>query len=184
MTHHIIPPLDVAAVSVLRAGDRVLISGTIFAARDAAHRRMVEALHRGEPLPIELRGQIIYYMGPTPARPGRAIGAAGPTTAGRMDPYTPELLDLGLKGMIGKGRRSQTVREALVRHKAVYLAAVGGAGALLAQHIVAAEVAAYEDLGPEAILRLTVEGFPAVVINDIYGNDAYEMGQALFRVPA
>ena len=181
MTHRLTPPLDTEAVSALRAGDKVLISGTIFAARDAAHRRMVEALRRGEPLPIELRGQIIYYMGPTPARPGRPIGAAGPTTAGRMDPYTPELLDLGLKGMIGKGRRSQAVREVMMRHKAVYLAAVGGAGALLAQHIVAAEVAAYEDLGPEAILRLTVEGFPAVVIDDIYGGDAYELGQALFR---
>lgn len=181
MRHSLVPPLDLEAVSVLRAGDRVCISGTIFAARDAAHRRMVEALNRGEPLPIEFRGQIIYYMGPSPARPGRPIGAAGPTTAGRMDPYTPELLDLGLKGMIGKGRRSQAVREAMMRRKAVYLAAVGGAGALLAQHIVAAEVAAYEDLGPEAILRLTVEGFPAVVINDIYGGDAYETGQALFR---
>lgn len=181
MPHSLVPPLDLEAVSALRAGDKVLISGTVFAARDAAHRRMVEALHRGEPLPIELRGQIIYYMGPTPARPGRPIGAAGPTTAGRMDPYTPELLDLGLKVMIGKGRRSQEVREAMMRHKAVYLAAVGGAGALLAQHIVAAEVAAYEDLGPEAILRLTVEGFPAVVINDIHGGDAYESGQALFR---
>ena len=166
---------------MLRAGDNVLVSGTIFAARDAAHRRMVETLHRGQPLPLELRGQIIYYMGPTPARPGRPIGAAGPTTAGRMDPYTPELLDLGLKGMIGKGRRGPAVREAMMRHKAVYLAAVGGAGALLARHILAAEVAAYDDLGPEAILRLTVDGFPAVVINDIYGSDAYETGQALFR---
>ena len=182
MTHRLTPPLDLEAVSALRAGDKVLISGTIFAARDAAHRRMVEALHRGEAMPIELHGQIIYYMGPTPARPGRPIGAAGPTTAGRMDPYTPELLELGLKGMIGKGRRSPVVRDAMMRHKAVYLAAVGGAGALLARHIVAAEVAAYADLGPEAILRLTVEEFPAVVINDIHGSDAYEMGQALFQV--
>jgi fumarate hydratase subunit beta len=180
MTHSLVPPLDLEAVSALRAGDKVLISGTIFAARDAAHRRMVEALRRGEPLPIDLHGQIIYYMGPTPARPGRPIGAAGPTTAGRMDSYTPELLALGLRGMIGKGRRSQAVREAMTRHQAVYFAAVGGAGALLAQHIVAAEVAAYEDLGPEAVLRLTVEDFPAVVINDVYGRDAYEAGQSLF----
>lgn len=174
-------PLDEKMVLGLRAGDRVLISGTIFVARDAAHKRLVEALDRGEPPPFALRGQVIYYMGPSPAPPGRPIGAAGPTTSYRMDPYTPRLLAEGLKGLIGKGERSSEVKEALRKHKAVYFAATGGAAALLAKAVKVAEVIAYEDLGPEALLRLEVEDFPAIVANDAHGGDAYEEGRARYR---
>lgn len=170
-------PLTDSVVEQLRSGEPVSISGTIYVARDAAHKRMVEALDDGESLPFDMHGQIIYYMGPSPARPGRPIGSAGPTTSNRMDPYAVLLMEVGLKGMIGKGSRSPAVREAMQRHKAVYFAAVGGAGALLAQSIISAEVIAYEDLGPEAIRRLVVEDFPAVVINDVYGGDAYEQGR-------
>lgn len=174
-------PLTDDAVAGLRAGDRVLLTGTLLTARDAAHRRLVELVRKGEALPVELAGQIIYFVGPTPAKPGRPIGSAGPTTSGRMDAYSPTLLDLGLKGMIGKGYRNATVKEALVRNRAVYLAATGGAGALLAQRVMGARVVAYEELGPEAIRELEVKDFPAVVINDIYGGDLYDEGRRRFE---
>ena len=164
----------------LRAGDSVLLSGVVYTARDAAHARMVELIRQGKPLPIDLRGQVIYYVGPTPTKPGRVIGSAGPTTAGRMDSYTPELLALGLKGMIGKGLRDQDVRDAIVKHKAVYFAATGGAAALLAKHVVSCEVIAYEDLGCEAIHRIEVRDLPLVVINDCHGGDYYLENQAAY----
>jgi len=154
----------------LKAGDTVLLSGIIFTARDAAHKRMLESLENGEDLPIDIKEQIIYYMGPTPARPGRVIGSAGPTTSKRMDKYTPTLLDLGLGAMIGKGKRSPEVVEAIVRNKGIYFGATGGAGALLSKCITASEIVAYEDLGAEAIRRLTVENFPVTVIIDTLGN--------------
>ncbi len=175
-------PLDEKAAEKLRAGDQVLITGVIYAARDAAHKRMVEVLDRGEKLPFDIRDQVIYYMGPTPARPGQVIGAAGPTTSGRMDSYTPRLLAAGLRGMIGKGNRSQQVKEAIKKYKAVYFAAIGGAGALASKCIKKAETIAYEDLGAEAIRRLEVEDFPVTVINDIYGGDLYEEGKAKYRI--
>jgi len=159
----------------------VTISGTIFVARDAAHKRMIEALDRNDPLPFDPRGQIVYYMGPSPARPGKPIGSAGPTTSCRMDPYAPRLLEVGLKGMIGKGNRSSAVREAMQKHKAVYLAAIGGAAALIAKSIKESEVIAYVDLGAEAVRQLTVEDFPAIVVNDIYGGDAYEEGRKRYQ---
>ncbi len=174
-------PLTDEVVETLRVGDRLLITGTIFTGRDAAHKRLVELIDKGEPLPIDLQGQIIYFVGPTPPKPGQVIGSAGPTTSGRMDAYSPKLLDLGLKGMIGKGVRNEAVREALKRNKAVYLGATGGAGALLAQRIRSAEVVAYEDLGPEAIRRLEVQHFPVVVINDMYGGDLYAEGRSKFE---
>ena len=157
----------------LTTGDMVYLSGDIYTARDAAHKRMAEALSAGKDLPFDIRGQIIYYMGPSPARPGNVIGSAGPTTASRMDKYTPELLDLGLAGMIGKGKRSGEVKEAVVRNKAVYLAAIGGAGALLSKCIEASEVIAYDDLGTEAVRRLTVRDFPVIVVLDTKGGDLY-----------
>ena len=157
----------------LDTGDMVYISGDIYTARDAAHKRMYEALKRGESLPFDIKGQIIYYMGPSPARPGKVTGSAGPTTASRMDKYTPELLDLGLAGMIGKGRRTEEVKEAVIRNKAIYLAAIGGAGALLSKCIKHSEIIAYEDLGTEAIRRLMVENFPAIVVLDAKGGDLY-----------
>ena len=166
-------PLSVDDVVSLYAGQPVLISGVLYTARDAAHKRMVEALERGEDLPFDVRGQVIYYVGPTPAPPGRVIGAAGPTTAGRMDRYTPALLARGLKGAIGKGSRSEEVKQALKTHVAVYFGGLGGAGALLARSIQTVEIVAYEDLGTEAIRRIEVEDFPAVVVNDCYGGDAY-----------
>ena len=165
----------------LRAGDQVLISGVIYTARDAAHERLVHLLGSGEPLPVDLRGQVIYYCGPTPARPGRPIGAAGPTTASRMDGYTPALLAYGVRGMIGKGRRSPEVREAIRRCRAVYFGAVEGTAALLGERIRAAEVMAFPDLGAEAIYRLVVDDFPVVVVNDIAGGDLYEEGRARYR---
>lgn len=170
------PPLSEEMVADLKAGDRVLLSGTIYTGRDAAHKRLVDLLAKGEALPIPLQGEIIYFVGPTPAKPGKVIGSAGPTTSYRMDSYSPRLLAEGLKGMIGKGGRSREVRDAIEKYHAVYFAATGGAGALLAQRIKKAEVVAYEDLGPEAIRRIEVEDFPVVVINDIYGNDLYEQG--------
>lgn len=158
----------------LNAGDYVYISGVIYTARDAAHKRMYEALHKGEELPLDLQDKIIYYMGPSPAREGRPIGSAGPTTSSRMDKYTPDLLDLGQIGMIGKGKRNQAVKDSIVKNGAVYFAAVGGAGALLSKAIVASETIAYEDLGTEAIRKLTVEDFPVIVVIDSKGNDLYE----------
>jgi fumarate hydratase subunit beta len=163
-------------VEQLRAGDKVQISGVIYVGRDAAHKRLVDALDAHEPLPFSPEGQIIYYMGPSPAKPGEPIGSAGPTTSYRMDPYAPRLMEVGLKGMIGKGNRSMPVREAMKQHKAVYFGAIGGAGALIAKSIKKAEVIAYEDLGAEALRCLTVEDFPVIVVNDIYGGDAYEDG--------
>lgn len=171
------PPLTAAQVCSLEIGDKVLVSGVIYTARDAAHRRLMELLAAGQPLPVDFQGQILYYVGPSPARPGRVIGAAGPTTATRMDTYTPTLLRLGLKAMIGKGRRSPEVITALKEYQAVYLGATGGAGALISQCIKAAEVVAFEDLGPEAIHRLVVEDLPTIVINDCTGRDLYEEGR-------
>jgi len=170
-------PLTDSDVKKLQAGDTVLVSGVIYTARDSAHKRLVERLAKGETLPVDLAGQIIYYVGPAPAKPGQAIGSAGPTTSGRMDPYTPALLEYGVKAVIGKGSRSPEVRKAFQDFQGVYLAATGGAGALLAKKILAAEIVAYPELGPEAIRRLTVEDFPVTVINDIYGKDLYEEGR-------
>ena len=170
------PPLSDADVQDLQIGDKILISGAIYTGRDAAHKRMIDLILAGKPLPMDIQGQIIYYVGPSPAKPGRAVGAAGPTTSYRMDAYAPELIRLGLKGMIGKGARNQEVKDAMTRFKAVYFAAIGGAGALMAQAIKKAEVIAYEDLGPEAIRRLEVEEFPVIVVNDVRGNDLYEEG--------
>ncbi|MCI9066528.1 MAG: Fe-S-containing hydro-lyase [Lachnospiraceae bacterium] len=174
MERHITAPIDKETAGQLRAGDYVYITGTIYTARDAAHKRMYEALEKGETLPLEMKGNVIYYMGPSPAREGRPIGSAGPTTASRMDKYAPALLDLGLIGMIGKGKRSDAVKEAIVRNSAVYFAAVGGAGALLAGSIKASEVIAYDDLGTEAIRRLEVENFPVIVVIDSKGQNLYE----------
>ena len=173
-------PLTDADVERLEPGQRVRINGVIYGARDSAHRKMVEALDAGEALPVELEGQMVYYVGPAPAPPGHAIGSAGPTTSGRMDAYTPRLLEQGLKAMIGKGSRSAEVRQAMQRHKAVYLAVVGGAAALISQSIEAAEVVAYDELGPEALRRFTVKALPAVVINDVHGGDLYEQGRARY----
>lgn len=179
--HHLTPPLSADDLAALRAGDRVSVSGVIYTARDAAHRRLVDLIEAGQPLPIPLEGQIIYYVGPSPAPPGKVIGAAGPTTSYRMDPYAPRLLDLGLKAMIGKGKRSDAVVQAMVRNQAVYLAAIGGAGALMAQTVKAARIVAYEDLGPEAIRELRVQSLPAVVVNDVLGNDLYRLGRESYR---
>jgi fumarate hydratase subunit beta len=175
-------PLHAGVIETLRAGDQVRLKGVIYSARDVAHKRLIEALDRGVKLPFEIEGQTIYYMGPCPARPGRVIGSAGPTTSGRMDAYAPRLMEVGLKGMIGKGSRSQEVKDAMQRYKAVYFAAIGGAGALIAKCIKKAEVIAYDDLGAEALLRLEVEDFPATVINDIYGGDLYEEGKARWGI--
>ncbi|MEI3175982.1 MAG: Fe-S-containing hydro-lyase [Lachnospiraceae bacterium] len=181
MDQYINAPFGEEVTSKLKAGDYVYISGTIYTARDAAHKRMAEALSRGEELPFDIKDQVIYYMGPAPAREGQVIGSAGPTTASRMDKYAPELLDLGLKGMIGKGKRSKAVLDGVVRNKAVYLAAVGGAGALLSKCITSAEVIAYEDLGTEAIRKLTVKDFPAIVVVDCDGHNLYETAVEAYR---
>jgi len=174
MDRHILAPINKEELAALKAGDYVYITGTIYTARDAAHKRMQETLDKGEPLPIALENNLIYYMGPSPAREGRPIGSAGPTTASRMDKYAPHLMDLGLAGMIGKGKRSQAVMDAIVRNGAVYFAAVGGAGALLSKSIIASEVVAYDDLGTEAIRRLEVKDFPVIVVIDKDGNNLYE----------
>lgn len=174
MEQHIKAPMSKEEAGKLRAGDYVYITGTIYTARDAAHKRMYEALERGETLPLEMANNIIYYMGPSPAREGRPIGSAGPTTASRMDKYAPTLLDIGLIGMVGKGKRSDAVRDAIVRNGAVYFAAVGGAGALLSKSIKSSEVIAYDDLGTEAIRKLEVENFPVIVVIDSEGNNLYE----------
>jgi fumarate hydratase subunit beta len=177
----IVSPIEEKVIERLTAGTRVNISGVIYTARDAAHHRLVQALDRGEELPFQLEGQTIYYMGPSPAPPGKVIGSAGPTTSSRMDKYTPKLLAAGIKAMIGKGSRSPGVREAIKKYKAVYLAATGGAGALLAKSIKQVEVIAYEELGAEAILKLTVEDFPATVANDIHGNDLFQQGRSKYK---
>jgi fumarate hydratase subunit beta len=174
-------PLTDQDVVQLEIGDTVIVSGVIYTARDAAHKRLVDMLARGETLPMDIRGQIIYYVGPSPARPGRVIGAAGPTTSYRMDSYAPTLIKLGLKAMIGKGKRSAEVIAALKAHKAVYLGATGGAGALISQRINKAEVIAFPELGPEAVHRLEVEDFPTIVINDCQGRDLYELGVREYR---
>ncbi len=174
MEKHILLPLKKEDIDNLRSGDYVYLTGTVYTARDAAHKRMDEALLKNGKLPIDIKGNIIYYMGPSPAREGRPIGSAGPTTASRMDKYAPKLLDLGLVGMIGKGKRSKEVSDAIVRNKAVYFAAVGGAGALLSKAILSSETIAYEDLGTEAIRRLEVKDFPVIVVIDSLGNDLYE----------
>jgi fumarate hydratase subunit beta len=175
-------PLTEKTLEELKAGDNLLISGVLYVARDAAHKRMVETLNTGASLPFDIRGQTLYYMGPSPAPPGRVIGSAGPTTSARMDTHTPRLLEAGLKGMIGKGVRSKEVRDAMKKHKAVYLAAVGGVGALISKSIIKSEVIAYADLGPEAVLKLEVKDFPATVINDIYGGDLYVEGKKKYSV--
>jgi len=174
MEKYIKAPLEKEIVKTLRAGDYVYITGTIYTARDAAHKRMDETLREGKELPVPLKDEIVYYMGPSPARDGRVIGSAGPTTASRMDKYTPKLLDLGLGGMIGKGKRSQEVIDAIIHNQSVYFAAVGGAGALLSKCIQESEVVAYDDLGTEAIRRLTVKNFPVIVVIDCEGNNLYE----------
>lgn len=174
MDRYIKAPISDEDARSLRAGDYVYITGTIYTARDAAHKRMYEALANNEELPMKMQNNIIYYMGPSPAREGRPIGSAGPTTASRMDKYAPLLLDLGLKGMIGKGKRSEQVKDAIIRNGAVYFAAVGGAGALLAQRITKSTVIAYDDLGTEAIRELEVENFPVIVVIDSEGNNLYE----------
>lgn len=174
MEKYIKAPLEKEIVKTLRAGDYVYITGTIYTARDAAHKRMDETLREGKELPVPLKDGIVYYMGPSPARDGRVIGSAGPTTASRMDKYTPKLLDLGLGGMIGKGKRSKEVIDAIIRNQSVYFAAVGGAGALLSKCIQESEVVAYDDLGTEAIRRLTVKNFPVIVVIDCEGNNLYE----------
>lgn len=173
-------PLTDEVLEKLRAGDRVKISGVVYVARDAAHKRMVEALERGEKSPFDLEGQIVYFMGPSPAKPGQVIGAAGPTTSLRMDAYSPRLMAEGLKGMIGKGSRNQAVIDAMKKYKAVYFAAIGGAGALISKAIKKSDLVAYEELGAEAVLRLEVEDFPVIVVNDIYGGDLYEQGKARY----
>ena len=173
-------PLSDADVESLRAGDRVRITGVLYTARDAAHGRLLPLIEQGAPLPFDPRGQIIYYTGPSPARPGSVVGSIGPTTASRMDRYVPALLKLGLKGTIGKGYRSQPVKDALRQHRGLYLGAIGGAGAVLSQFVKKLEVVAYEDLGTEAIRRLEVEGFPAIVLYDCHGGDLYQEGQKAY----
>jgi len=174
-------PVSDGDIMKLKIGDSVLISGIILTGRDAAHKRLYDLASKGEPLPVDIKGQIIYYVGPAPAKPGYAIGPAGPTTSYRMDPYAPLLMELGLKGMIGKGIRSKEVREAMQKHKAVYFSATGGAAALIAKNIKEVKIIAYEDLGPEAIRELTVENFPVIVANDAHGGDLYEEGTKKYR---
>ena len=175
------PPLSDQDVEKLKTGDRVFINGIIYTGRDAAHKRLFDLLKGGKDLPFDIEGQIIYYVGPTPAKPGQVFGSAGPTTSYRMDAYSPLLIEKGLKGMIGKGMRSDTVKEAIKKYKAVYFAATGGAGALLAKRVKKAEIVAYEDLGPEAIRRLEVEDLPVIVVNDVLGNDLYIEGEKKYR---
>ncbi len=178
---HLRTPLKDDDVKELRIGDKVLITGTIYTARDAAHKRLVDLIEAGKDLPFDIKGQIIYFVGPAPARPGMPIGSAGPTTSYRMDPYSPILLDAGLKGMIGKGPRNKEVIDSMIKNKAVYLAAIGGAAVVMAQSIKAAKVIAYEDLGPEAIRELKVENLPCIVANDIYGKDLFDEGVRKYK---
>ncbi len=175
-------PLTEESISKLKTGDSVLISGVIFTARDSAHARLVALLDEGKSLPFDISGAVIYYVGPTPAPPGKPIGSAGPTTSYRMDPFAPRLLKEGMRGMIGKGPRSIDVKDAILKYKGIYFAAVGGAAALISKSIKKAEIIAYEDLGPEAVRRLEVENFPAIVINDIYGGDLYKEGMEKFKI--
>lgn len=182
MDKYINVPLNSKEASELCAGDCVYLTGTIYTARDAAHKRLYDALQKGESLPLELKGNVIYYMGPSPAREGRPIGSAGPTTASRMDKYAPALLDLGMTGMIGKGKRSEEVKAAIIRNGAVYFAAVGGAGALLSRSITESEIIAYDDLGTEAIRRLKVDKFPVIVVIDSKGNNLYETAIEEYRI--
>jgi len=175
-------PLSEDVVMELKAGEHVLLTGTIYTARDAAHKKLVELIERKEPLPIPLKGQIIYYVGPTPAPPRRPIGAAGPTTSSRLDPYTPKLLSAGLKGMIGKGKRGKEVIEAIKKYKAIYFVTIGGAGALLSKCVLKSKVVAYPELGPEAIYELEVKDFPLFVANDTKGNDLYEIGRKQYEI--
>ncbi len=174
-------PLNDDIVRELKTGEKVLLSGYVYTARDTAHKRFMDTLRTGNGLPFEIRNQIIYYCGPSPAPPGKVIGACGPTTSSRMDVYTPQLLALGLKGMIGKGRRSPAVKEALQEFRAVYFGATGGAGALLSRSVVSSEIIAYGDIGPEAVVKLGIRDMPLFVINDIYGNDLYEEGMERYR---
>jgi len=180
MEHHITAPLSREDAKKLKAGDLVYISGIIYTARDAAHKRMTDGLKAGEPLPFDIENAIVYYVGPTPPKPGQVIGSAGPTTSGRMDAYAPTLLDLGLRGMIGKGARNKEVVDAMIRNGSVYFAAIGGAAALIARCIKSAEVVAYEDLGPEAVRRMEVENLPVIVAIDSEGGNYYEIGQQAF----
>lgn len=180
-TWNVKSPMDEETLKNLKAGDQLFITGVIYVGRDAAHKRLIEALDEGKPLPFDINGQTIYYMGPAPAKPGQPIGSAGPTTSGRMDAYSPRLMAEGLKVMIGKGMRSQAVKDAMQQYKAVYLAAVGGAGALISKSIKKSEVIAYEELGAEAVRRLEVEDFPTTVVNDIYGGDLYQEGKARYK---
>ena len=175
-------PLSDETLKDLKAGDNILLTGVMYVGRDAAHKRLVEALDQGKPLPFDIKGQTIYFMGPSPAKSGKPIGSAGPTTSGRMDAYSPRLIAEGLKGMIGKGMRSQAVKDAMKKYKAVYLAAIGGAGALIAKSIKKSEVIVYEELGAEAIRCLDVEDFPVTVVNDIYGGDLYQEGKAKYKI--
>ena len=184
MAIHIDLPLDKEAIAALRAGDEVLLSGTMYTARDAAHKRLVACLDAGEPLPFDVRGQLIYYVGPAPASPGHAVGSAGPTTSYRMDAYAPRLLEEGLLGMMGKGKRGPAVIDSMVRHGAVYFGAVGGAAALIARSILKSEVIAYPDLGAEAVHRFTVKDFPALVIIDSQGRNLYEIGPKEYNTEA
>lgn len=177
----IITPFTDQAISGLKVGERVLLSGVVYTARDAAHKRLVETLLAGQPLPLPLSGQVIYYAGPAPTRPGQIIGPAGPTTSSRMDSLTIPLLEAGLKGMVGKGNRSQEIRQAIVRYRAIYLVAVGGAAALISKRVTKMDLVAYEDLGPEAIYRLEFLDLPLVVANDMFGGDLYEQGVAAYR---
>jgi len=179
--HRIEPPVTDETIEKLRAGDRVYITGYLYTGRDSAHKKLIELVEEGKDLPIDVKGQFMYYVGPTPARPGNPIGSAGPTTSYRMDSFAPTLHKLGLKGTIGKGSRNEEVREALKKFKAVYLAAVGGAGALISKSIEEAEVIAYPELGPEAIRRVKVKDFPCIVINDMYGSDLYEEGKKQYK---
>jgi fumarate hydratase subunit beta len=179
---HLETPLSVEDIEPLCSGNPVTITGIVYSARDAAHQKLLELIESGKDLPIPIEGQVLYYVGPSPAPPGRAIGAAGPTTSYRMDPYTPTLLELGLKGMIGKGKRSQDVKDAMAKYKALYMAAIGGAGALMARAVKEAHVVAYPELGPEAIRKLKVERLPAIVVNDTHGNDLYIEGQKQYRL--
>ncbi len=180
--HRITTPVSDELIEKLRAGDSVLITGSLYTGRDSAHKKLIDLVNEGKELPIDVKGQFIYYVGPTPARPGNPIGSAGPTTSYRMDSYAPTLHKLGLKGTIGKGARNQEVKDSLKEYKAVYLAAVGGAGALISKSIVHAEVIAYPELGPEAIRRVEVKDFPCIVINDMYGGDLYQEGKEQYQI--